>query len=64
MSTLPKAFSVLTKKEIKHLKVDASVTTLVQFKMTALAQAEMRKTMVCEPCWECKFIAMKLGLPV
>lgn len=64
MPKLPKAFSVLTKKELKHLKEDAGVTTLSGFKRTAEAQAEMRKTMVCEPCWDCRHIAMILGLPV
>jgi hypothetical protein len=63
-------FSELTKKEMKHLRVVAGCRTLSQFKRTAGAQAEQRKRQtfelspLLEPCWECRFIAKKLGLEV
>jgi len=58
-------FKNLTKKEKKHLKIAGGITTLKEFKKTAEAQKEMReKHPSIEPCFECKFIAKKLGLPV
>lgn len=55
----------LTKKEKKHLLEDAGCKTLEQFKRNADHQKKMReKTPGIEPCWDCKFIAKKLGLPV
>jgi hypothetical protein len=63
-------FSELTKKEKKHLRITAGCRTLNQFKKTAEFQREqrLRQTFelkpLLEPCWECKFIAKKLGLPV
>ena len=67
---LPKAFKVLTKAEIKHLKEDVGVTTISGFKRTAMFHVEMRKENAergypdAEPCWTCKHIAIKLGLEV
>lgn len=57
-------FKNLTKKEKKHLKEVAGVTTLKDFKVTAAAHVEMRKNFTIEPCFECKNIARKLGLEV
>ena len=57
----------LTKEEKKHLK-EQEITTLRDFKKTAKSQAEMRREKIygftCEPCWNCKMIARKLGLEV
>lgn len=55
----------ITKKELRHLKEVAGVTTLTQAKITFETQEGLRliepKT---EPCYECKVIAQKLGFPV
>jgi len=56
-------FKNLTKKENKHLK-EMGMTTLRQFKETAETQAAYRAEGLSEPCYECKNIARKLGLPV
>jgi len=56
--------SKLTKKEIKHLRVDAGVTTLGGAERNFAAQLEMRGDSELEPCWTCKHIAWKLGFPV
>ena len=58
--------SKLTKKELKHLRVGAGVTTLAGAKRNFEGQAKMRRdgTMFSEPCWDCKNIARKLGCPV
>lgn len=65
-------FKDLTKKEKKHLKKTAEITTLAAFKEMAEKQAEMRKEYKekggvyanFEPCYDCKNIARKLGLEV
>lgn len=57
-------FKDLTKKEKKHLKGVGGVTTLRDFKNVAEYQKKWRQPGGNEPCWECKFIAKKLGLPV
>jgi hypothetical protein len=58
-------FKALTAKERRHLKTVALCNTLEQFKRTAAEQARMRrKPGAIEPCWDCKFIARKLGLKV
>jgi hypothetical protein len=63
-------FKDLTKSEKKHLKETAGVTTLSAFKVTARYMADRRKEYIAaghthmEPCYECKAIARKLGLPV
>ena len=57
-------FKSLTKKEKKHLKEVAGVSTLAAFKETAAAHVEMRKKSTLEPCYACKAIAVKLGLDV
>ena len=57
-------FKSLTKTEKKHLLREMKCPTLKRFKYTAAAQAELRKRFKSEPCYECKYIARKLGLPV
>ena len=56
----------LTKKELKHLRVDANCHTLAAVKRTVEVQEADRKrnnhNPVIEPCWECKEIGRKLGL--
>ena len=57
--------SKLTKKEIKHMTEDAGCKTLDDLKRNFSGQAEMRIQLPkVEPCWDCKFIAIKLGFPV
>jgi len=57
-------FKDLSKKEKKHLKEVAGIHSFSQFKLTAELMKEDRKTSKFEPCYECKAIAIKLGLPV
>lgn len=57
-------FKDLSKKEKKHLKEVAGCTTLEAFKRTAEAHVQMRKEGYMEPCYDCKHIAHKLGLPI
>ena len=61
----------LTKKDLRHLKKVAGVTTLAGAKRTFEVQAKMRQKMnqpeddnFLEPCWECRAIARKLGFKV
>jgi hypothetical protein len=56
-------FKSLTKTDKKHLR-EMGCPTLTLFKITAAGQKEMRRTVQCEPCYQCKSIARKLGLPV
>lgn len=62
---VPKWAKPLTAAQRKHLKgVDA--TTLAAVKRTLAAQKETRDgngPAYREPCWECRAIATKLGLP-
>lgn len=61
----PCRFKDLTKSETKHLRDVAGVTTLRDFKETAAAHVNMRAANPrIEPCFECKNIARKQGLPV
>jgi len=57
----------LTKKERKHVH-EMGITTLRQFKVNAEHQAQTRKEFplpeFSEPCWDCRTIAKKLGLPI
>lgn len=56
----------LTKSELKHLR-ESGVTTLSGAKRNAAHQAKLRKLdsdPACEPCWVCKRINNKLGLPL
>jgi hypothetical protein len=56
----------LPKAELKHLR-ESGVTTLAQARRNAEHQAKLRKqdpNPVVEPCWECRRINEKLGLPV
>ncbi len=53
----------LTKKELRHLRVDANCTTLAAVKRTVEKHEEWRKDFPgTEPCWDCKEIGRKLGL--
>lgn len=65
---LPKWLKKLKASERKHLK-EMRITSLRQFKDVAEFQKEKRDehtpcTGIHEPCYECKGIATKLGLPV
>ena len=55
---------VLTKKEFKHLSKDAGCRTKTAFQNTINIQAQWRKDNPNnpDPCWDCKFIAEKLGM--
>lgn len=65
-------FKDLTKKELLHLREIANCTTLRDFRETAAAQKKMRDERlaasmapgIAEPCFECRAIAIKLGLEV
>jgi hypothetical protein len=61
-------FKSLTKKEMKHLREQLDRPTLANFKIVAAKQKETRDApdfhQCNEPCYECKNIARKLGLPV
>jgi hypothetical protein len=61
-------FKSLTKKEMKHLKEQLDRPTLTNFKKVAAFQKSLREKpdfQQCdEPCYECKNIARKLGLPI
>ena len=57
--------SKLTKKELRHLRVTAGVTTLSGAERNFASQLKMRREQdVIETCWDCKCIARKLGFPV
>jgi len=62
----------LTKAEVKHLR-EMGVVSLRKVRETFEWQAMQRREnerknpdnhAVIEPCWECKAIARKLGMPV
>lgn len=57
--------SKLTKAELRHITDDAGCRTLYQLKRNFEGQAQMRiDNPEIEPCWECKFIAEKLGFAI
>lgn len=62
-------FKDLSKKERKHLR-EMDCDSLRKFKQNAQGQKEMRDApppkgfTFYEPCWDCRAIAKKLGLPV
>ena len=58
-------FKDLTAKEKRHLK-SQDIRTLKKFKEVAEHQAKTREYFPkwSEPCWDCRAIAKKLGLPV
>lgn len=62
---LPKWLKKLTAKERKHLK-EMGITSLRGMKVCAEHQKKWRDEAetFSEPCFECKGIANKLGLPV
>jgi hypothetical protein len=51
-------------EEIRHINETTPNDLLKEFKRSAEDQAKWRKEGVGEPCLECKFIALKLGLEV
>lgn len=57
----------LTKKELKHLR-EMGITTLGQARKNAEHQKQMRddpqRRGLSDPCWECRTINTKLGLPI
>lgn len=53
----------LTKAERSHLR-EQGARTLQGFKVLAAEQAGWRAAGSLEPCWECRVIARKLGLPI
>jgi hypothetical protein len=54
----------LDSHDVNHL-LEMHITTLDQFIQTAKDHAEWRKDPKhSEPCWDCRHIAKKLGLPV
>jgi len=52
----------LTKKELKHLGQEALSHTLADFRKVRAAQTNLRGKDGREPCFECRHIALKLGL--
>lgn len=56
--------SKLSKAELKHLK-EMEIKDKAGLERTFADQAKSRKLFPkIEPCWECKFIARKLGFEV
>lgn len=53
----------LTKKQLAHLK-EFNIVNMVGIKRQMERLVKDRKTTEFEPCYECKGIALKLGLPV
>jgi hypothetical protein len=51
----------LNKKELKHIKETTTNSTLAQFKFNREHQKK-HTTNGIEACWECRAIAIKLGL--
>jgi len=51
----------LTKKERKHLS-DNGIWCIEVLQRTINRQAQMREESGIEPCWDCRFIAKKLGI--
>lgn len=60
--------SKLTKRELRHLRVVAGVTTKASLAHNFNEQVKMRNETrgegIVEPCFECKSIAIKLGMAV
>ena len=52
----------LTAKEIRHINETTNGGTLKSFKQNVAIQEKWRKEGESEPCFECKHIAIKLGL--
>ena len=50
----------LTKKELQHVRVDAGCRTLADIKTNREGQKKLDPTK--EVCWECRHIAIKLGI--
>ncbi len=60
----PKWQRVLTKAEITHLKDTASITKKAFISNNAHQNNMRNEAGAHEPCYQCKTIALKLGLPV
>jgi hypothetical protein len=59
-----KGYKLLTNKERKHLSEQKVVSTF-DLVTTFKHQAALRETYPdIEPCWDCKFIAQKLGYKI
>jgi len=56
------ALKVLTKKEQKHLTKDAGVDSMAAFVRTRDYHKKWKKETGDEPCYDCRHIAIKLGL--
>lgn len=58
-------FKDLTKKEKKHLR-EMGMISLREFKKNAEFQAgeRIKYPTSPDPCWDCRTIAKKLGLPI
>lgn len=54
----------LTKEELKHVKEVTDNGLLGQFKAVAAVHKKWRDQGLSEPCFTCKHISYKLGLPV
>lgn len=63
MKQTPKWRKDLTKTEVKHLVVTMG-DTRAAFKRNLLGHADMYKETEEVPCWDCYFIAKKLGIQV
>ena len=59
---LPKWQKVLTANEIRHLREMMETVTLNGFKKLRNEQKELKAKWTTEPCWDCRFIAQKIGL--
>lgn len=58
-----KKLNVLNKKELIHLLetlVERDIETA--FRKNRTSQKEMKEKGGVEPCWDCRFIAKKLGI--
>jgi len=52
----------LNKGELKHIKETTDAPTLSAFKSNREHHHEMKKKDGIEPCYDCRHIAVKLGL--
>jgi hypothetical protein len=52
----------LTMKEIHHIADTTATCTLAQYKANRVAHKKMEFDNGIEPCFECRHIAIKLGL--
>lgn len=52
----------ITKKQLAHIKETTNNCLLREFKANREAQRKEGKEVGEEPCWECRVIAVKLGI--